>query len=148
MPGHNTEVCSPTFPLVAILTALRYSFARGTLIGPICLPLGKSCPSAIYSSIRLMFFSAKDSEVILWDLAKQAKGANEFLTDGRIHGTLGKLSQEVQGDLTSLHWSSDGQLLAIGSYDSVLRVATRTNLIWMTADLHEVSVALLALRMI
>ncbi|KAJ2934295.1 hypothetical protein H1R20_g2775, partial [Candolleomyces eurysporus] len=95
---------------------------------------------------HLLATGAKDSEVILWDLAKQAKGANEFITDGRIHGTLGKLSQEVQGDLTSLHWSSDGQLLAIGSYDSVLRVATRTNLIWMTADLHEVSDALLRLK--
>ena len=55
--------------------------------------------------------------------------------------TLGKLSQAgQQGDLTSLHWSHDGQLLAIGSYDSVLRVATKKGTIWMTSNLHEVCV--------
>lgn len=54
--------------------------------------------------------------------------------------TLGKLSNDSQGDLTAINWSADGSLLAIGSYDSILRVATATGSIYMTSDLHEVCV--------
>ncbi|TEB38709.1 WD40 repeat-like protein [Coprinellus micaceus] len=90
------------------------------------------------ASPDILSTGAKDSEVILWDLAKKATSPNEFVTEGHMLASLGKLSQAgQQGDLTSLHWSHDGQLLAIGSYDSVLRVATKRGTIWMTSNLHE-----------
>ncbi|KAF5323630.1 hypothetical protein D9611_005514 [Ephemerocybe angulata] len=79
----------------------------------------------------------KDSEVILWDLAKKATSPNEFVTDGSKLASLGRLSHAVQGDLTSLHWSADGTFLAVGSYDSVLRVATNKGTMWMQNDMHD-----------
>lgn len=95
------------------------------------------------SADQTRVLSSKDSEVILWDLAKKASNPNDFVTDGKVLASTGTLSKNgVQGDLTALHWSADGQLLAIGSYDSVLRVATKKGLLWMSSPLHEVCAVL------
>lgn len=49
------------------------------------------------------------------------------------------MRQNDQGDLTSLDWNHDGTLLAIGSYDSMLRVCTPTGEIDFALTQHEVS---------
>lgn len=47
-------------------------------------------------------------------------------------------SKAEQGDLTSLGWSPDGTLLAIGSYDSVLRVCAVDGSLYFSHPQHEV----------
>lgn len=44
-----------------------------------------------------------------------------------------------QADLTALHWSPDGTLLAAASYDSVLRVLTDKGELYLSYPLHQVS---------
>ncbi|KAG7452210.1 WD40 repeat-like protein [Guyanagaster necrorhizus] len=41
-----------------------------------------------------------------------------------------------QGDLTSMHWNKDGTFLAVGSYDSLLRILTATGEIYATLEKH------------
>jgi transducin (beta)-like 1 len=43
-----------------------------------------------------------------------------------------------QGDLTSLDWNFDGSLLAIGSYDSILRIVTTSGKLYFSHRQHEV----------
>lgn len=149
----------PDLSVCYLATRLRYVFLCATRIGLLIRGEGlrlcmESCLSrnpGYWVRIILRYlsyqprlnswslFSAKDSEVILWDLAKKASNPNEFVIDGQILASLSQLSKTgVQGDLTALHWSADGQLLAIGSYDSVLRVATKKGVVWMSSPLHEV----------
>jgi transducin (beta)-like 1 len=44
----------------------------------------------------------------------------------------------VQGDLTSLDWNVDGSLIAIGSYDSVLRVCHASGELFLKDETHKV----------
>jgi transducin (beta)-like 1 len=41
-------------------------------------------------------------------------------------------------DLTSLDWNFDGSLLAIGSYDSILRIVTAEGKVYFSHWQHEV----------
>ena len=50
--------------------------------------------------------------------------------------------KEEQGDLTSLDWSSDGSLLAIGCYDSVLRICDTDGKLYFMHTQHDVSLIL------
>lgn len=43
-----------------------------------------------------------------------------------------------QSDLTSLDWNFDGSLLALGSYDSILRIVTITGKLYFLHRRHEV----------
>jgi transducin (beta)-like 1 len=45
----------------------------------------------------------------------------------------------VQGDMTSIDWNCDGSLLAMGSYDSVLRIANASGDLYMKDRTHKVS---------
>ena len=47
-------------------------------------------------------------------------------------------SKSEKGDLTSLDWNFDGSLLAIGSYDSILRVVTPSGELYFWHSQHEV----------
>ena len=51
---------------------------------------------------------------------------------------LENVSRAQQGDLTSLDWNSDGTLLALGSYDSVLRVCTNQGSVYFSHPQHQV----------
>lgn len=44
-----------------------------------------------------------------------------------------------QGDLTSLDWTRDGALLAVGSYDATLRICTAAGELYYTCKQHKVS---------
>ncbi|KIM88979.1 hypothetical protein PILCRDRAFT_813977 [Piloderma croceum F 1598] len=46
-------------------------------------------------------------------------------------------SKPEQGDLTSLDWNFDGSLLAIGSYDSILRIVTTAGKLYFSHRQHE-----------
>lgn len=47
--------------------------------------------------------------------------------------------KDEQGDLTSLDWSADGSLLAIGCYDSVLRICDTNGKMYFSHSQHDVS---------
>ncbi|KAF9245902.1 WD40 repeat-like protein [Melanogaster broomeanus] len=51
--------------------------------------------------------------------------------------TLANLATAPQADLTSIDWNSDGSLVAIGSYDSILRICTAGGNIYLTDDHHK-----------
>ena len=43
-----------------------------------------------------------------------------------------------QADLTALDWNFDGSLLAIGSYDSILRIVTASGKLYFSHHQHQV----------
>ncbi|KAG8219619.1 WD40-repeat-containing domain protein [Butyriboletus roseoflavus] len=51
--------------------------------------------------------------------------------------TLSNLATSSQADLTSIDWSPDGLLVAIGSYDAILRIYTSTGKVYLTDDHHK-----------
>ena len=53
--------------------------------------------------------------------------------------TLAHLPKPDQADLTSLDWNHDGSLLAIGSYDAILRVCTSSCELYFAHEQHKVS---------
>lgn len=54
-----------------------------------------------------------------------------------------KVSTFEHADLTSLDWNSDGTLLAIGSYDSILRVCNVDGSVYFSHPQHQVSACML-----
>ncbi|KAJ7860520.1 WD40 repeat-like protein [Mycena leptocephala] len=46
-------------------------------------------------------------------------------------------SSTDQGDVTALHWNAEGTLIAIGSYDTVLRVCTSTGDLYFSHTQHQ-----------
>jgi hypothetical protein len=50
------------------------------------------------------------------------------------------MDADPSADLTALHWSSDGTLLAIASFDSVLRVCTEEGERFFESTVHEVGI--------
>ncbi|KAN0100425.1 WD40-repeat-containing domain protein [Tylopilus felleus] len=51
--------------------------------------------------------------------------------------TLSNLATSSQADLTSIDWSPDGSLVAIGSYDATLRIYTSAGKGYLTDDHHK-----------
>ncbi|KAG2022756.1 WD-repeat-containing protein [Coprinopsis cinerea AmutBmut pab1-1] len=80
---------------------------------------------------------SKDAVVNLWKLPKPPQRVDAFTTSALPPVSLQNLSTSTQADLTALHWSPDGNLLAIGSYDSVFRICTRKGTMYFTHSLHE-----------
>ncbi|KAL0951702.1 hypothetical protein HGRIS_008377 [Hohenbuehelia grisea] len=78
---------------------------------------------------HLFATGSKDAIVIIWDISNPT-------ADPVPHVTMDFAQKDVQGDLTSLHWSPDGEYLAIGSYDSVLRVCNFKGEIHLTHPQH------------
>ncbi|CDO75480.1 hypothetical protein BN946_scf184935.g16 [Trametes cinnabarina] len=79
---------------------------------------------------------SRDSVVHLWNIP----GPDQ---NGDIHPeveppiTCAYPPKEDQGDLTSLDWSSDGSLLAIGCYDSVLRICDKGGNVYFMHTQHD-----------
>ncbi|KAG6919042.1 hypothetical protein DXG01_009752 [Tephrocybe rancida] len=72
---------------------------------------------------ELLATGSKDAIVNLWTLPKPPEGPGNFATPVS-PTSVDYFSKPEQGDLTSLDWNSDGTLVAIGSYDSTLRICT------------------------
>ncbi|KAH0838128.1 WD40 repeat-like protein [Lanmaoa asiatica] len=51
--------------------------------------------------------------------------------------TLSNLAASSQADLTSIDWNPDGSLVAIGSYDAILRICTSAGKAYLTDDHHK-----------
>ena len=85
-------------------------------------------------------FRSKDAVVNLWNLPRPPHGVNNFARPPPTPLVLENFSKSPQGDLTSLHWNSEGTLLAIGSYDSVLRICTNKGTLYFSHPQHQVGV--------
>lgn len=89
-----------------------------------------TCLAPLYLTIPS---SSKDAVVKIWDLSVDGDSPPSVTRD---------FSSSVQADLTALHWSPDGNLLAVGSYDSVLRVCTVTGQLYFSHAQHKVRMLL------
>lgn len=92
------------------------------------------CDESIHSSL----FRSKDSVVQLWNIpAPDPNGDIQSQTALPI--TCDYPPKEEHGDLTSLDWSADGSLLAIGCYDSILRICDTNGKMYFSHSQHDVS---------
>ena len=53
--------------------------------------------------------------------------------------TCAYVTKNSEGDLTSITWSSDGKFVAVGCYDSVLRICDARGGAYFTHTQHDVS---------
>ncbi|RDB29531.1 F-box-like/WD repeat-containing protein TBL1Y [Hypsizygus marmoreus] len=80
---------------------------------------------------------SKDAVVILWSLPKNPPGPDNFSIELARPHVLDYFAKPEAGDLTALHWNSEGTLVAIGSYDSVLRVCTSDGKMYLSHPQHQ-----------
>ncbi|KAI8990549.1 WD40 repeat-like protein [Trametes punicea] len=79
---------------------------------------------------------SRDSVVHIWDIpSPDQNGDMHVQVEPPL--TCAYPPKENQGDLTSLDWSPDGSLLAIGCYDSVLRVCDSSGKIYFMHSQHD-----------
>ena len=106
------------------LLASGYVPASGSFL--VCLIL--------YSSFR-----SKDGVVNLWNIPDPPpNGLESAAKTPGVPIALENASRAQQKDLTSLDWNSDGTLLALGSYDSILRVCTNQGSNYFSHPQHQV----------
>ena len=83
-------------------------------------------------------FRAKDGVVNLWNLPDPPPNGLDFAEAAGEPIALENASRAQQGDITSLDWNSEGTLLALGAYDSVLRVCTNQGSVYFSHPQHQV----------
>ncbi|KAF8203915.1 WD40 repeat-like protein [Pholiota molesta] len=87
---------------------------------------------------NLLASGSKDGVVNVWNLPDPPlPNSPDFATTPEEPVALENVSKVSQGDLTSLDWNSDGTLLAIGSYDSILRVCTSSGALYFSHPQHQ-----------
>ncbi|KAI0639523.1 WD40 repeat-like protein [Trametes polyzona] len=79
---------------------------------------------------------SKDSVVHIWDVPGPNRDG-DVPPQSKPPLTCAYPPKEDQGDLTALNWSPDGGLLAIGCYDSVLRICDREGKVYFTHTQHD-----------
>ncbi|PCH34026.1 WD40 repeat-like protein [Wolfiporia cocos MD-104 SS10] len=80
---------------------------------------------------------SRDTVVHLWNVPEARPASSSIPPKIGPPMTLSYPSQSEQGDLTSLDWTRDGSLLAIGSYDAILRVCTASGELYFSHTQHE-----------
>ncbi|KAF7784218.1 hypothetical protein Agabi119p4_383 [Agaricus bisporus var. burnettii] len=85
----------------------------------------------------LLATGSKDAVVNLWNLPSPPASRDQFATWNGSPITVDNYVKDVQGDLTALNWNSQGTLLAVGSYDSILRIFTSEGNPYFTNHQHR-----------
>ena len=67
---------------------------------------------------------SKDAVVNFWNLPDPSAPESEFMVWNGHPTTIDNHVDGIPGDMTALTWNAEGTLLAIGSYDTVLRMIT------------------------
>ena len=121
LPGHKSEV------FVCAFNPKRHNLlASGQVLYIFTL----------LSTYTTYCIRSKDSIVNLWDLPDPpADGFAELPGEPLV---LDDVAKSDQGDLTSFDWNPEGTLLAVGSYDSVLRVCTVEGSVYFSHGQHQV----------
>ncbi|KAG6333058.1 hypothetical protein ID866_6035 [Astraeus odoratus] len=79
---------------------------------------------------------SRDATVIYWDIPTDPQ---ETLSSSSLLPTIKlSLTNSDQADLTSLDWNQDGSLVAIGSYDAVLRICHASGSTYLIDRHHKV----------
>ncbi|TFK77481.1 WD40 repeat-like protein [Pluteus cervinus] len=84
----------------------------------------------------LLATGSKDAVVKIWSLP-DPNSPSGFAPPPEPPVVLDFGTKDGPGDLTSLHWNYDGSLLAIGSYDRVLRICTAKGQILFQHSQHQ-----------
>ncbi|KAJ7492077.1 WD40 repeat-like protein [Mycena latifolia] len=86
----------------------------------------------------ILVTGSKDAVVNLWDLPfPPPKASPDFAQPPGPPRRLEHFGNAEQGDLTALHWNTEGTLIAIGSYDTILRVCTASGDLYFSHTQHE-----------
>ncbi|KAL1740494.1 WD40-repeat-containing domain protein [Schizophyllum fasciatum] len=88
-------------------------------------------------NIDTLASGAKDGTVLIWQVYRSAPEL--FPGHSRRPIKVDAFAKSEQGDLTSLSWSPDGELLAVGSYDQVFRIITAEGKMYFSHAQHTVS---------
>ena len=80
---------------------------------------------------------SRDAAVNFWTLPDPSTPSSPSIIGPPV--SLNHVSEAGSADLTSLHWSPDGQLLAVGSYDAILRICRPDGELYFTHSQHNVS---------
>lgn len=85
--------------------------------------------------------SSKDGIVHIWDVPDPSKAGSSTYSGPLITANFrGADNPTAEGvDLTSLDWNPDGSLLAVGSYDSVLRIIRPSGELYFSHPQHKVN---------
>ncbi|KAJ6520391.1 WD40 repeat-like protein [Mycena sanguinolenta] len=85
----------------------------------------------------ILVTGSKDAVLNVWDLPNPPPGfSSEF---AQLPGDPRRLelASSDQADLTAVHWNTEGTLVAVGSYDCVLRVCTDSGELYFEHTQHE-----------
>jgi transducin (beta)-like 1 len=82
---------------------------------------------------------SKDAVVNIWNLPNPPSEPSHFAEQPGPPLVIDYFAKPEQGDLTSLHWNADGSLLAVGSYDAVLRVCSPSGALYFSNPQHSVN---------
>ncbi|KAJ7664938.1 WD40 repeat-like protein [Mycena rosella] len=86
----------------------------------------------------ILVTGSKDAVVNLWELPYPPPRASpEFGQPPAAPRRLEHFGNADQGDLTALHWNTEGTLIAIGSYDTILRVCTAEGELYFSHAQHQ-----------
>ncbi|KAF9055898.1 WD40-repeat-containing domain protein [Panaeolus papilionaceus] len=86
---------------------------------------------------NLLASGSRDAVVLIWDLQNPPTESDQFASHSSEPVTVEIKSMQSSCDLTSLEWNPSGTLLAIGSYDSMLRICTSTGAVYFTHPQHQ-----------
>ncbi|KAJ7070504.1 WD40 repeat-like protein [Mycena amicta] len=77
--------------------------------------------------------------VNMWDLPQPPLATSPEFAQTPSEGPhqLEHFGNADQGDVTALHWNNEGSLVAIGSYDTILRICTSTGSLYFSHTQHE-----------
>ncbi|KAF8899132.1 WD40-repeat-containing domain protein [Infundibulicybe gibba] len=85
----------------------------------------------------LLATGSKDSVVVLWKFPNAPPNDPAAPPTADIMSKVDQFQRPDGGDMTSLHWTRDGSLLAIGSYDCVLRICTASGELYFSKHQHQ-----------
>jgi len=152
LQGHKTEVVHSFMIQVAKYTEQTFKLSglcmcmesSDTTIVSDGVFIRQPNNSFVYSTDIMSLLRSKDAVVNLWTVPEQKPpswlGADAATPTSLPPMMLDHFAKTEQGDLTSLHWNSDGTLLAIGSYDSVLRICTASGGLYFSHPQHQVRI--------
>lgn len=80
---------------------------------------------------------SKDAIVNIWNLPNPPAEPSRFAEQPGPPLVIDYFARPEQGDLTSLHWNADGSLLAVGSYDAVLRICSASGGLYFSNPQHS-----------